>query len=112
MLLESMFSLLYGITSITSVIHIHIFCTELPKNTSEEEKETTYTSICNLTQTSDIKHQLNHKLGLMGYDKVSLKILLGNRQMQSRIKEEVLNYLKKTGNMERIYIYIFCSSSN
>ncbi len=44
-------------------------------------------------------NQFNHKLGLMGYNKVSLKILLGNRQMQSRIKEEVFDYLKKTGNM-------------
>ncbi len=32
-----------------------MYCTELPKNTSEEETETTDASTCNLTPSSDIK---------------------------------------------------------
>ncbi len=38
---------------------LHIFCTEFPKNTNEEETETTDNSTCNLTHSSDIKQYLN-----------------------------------------------------
>ncbi len=51
-MLESVFSLLYGRGAL-----VHILCTEFPKNTSEEEKETTDASTCNLTRSSDIMKQ-------------------------------------------------------
>ncbi len=54
MLLESKFSLLYGRRCLyTSSVQ------NFQRNTSEEEKETTDTSTCNLTRSSDIKQHQN-----------------------------------------------------
>ncbi len=38
---------------------VHLFCTEFPKNTSDEETKTTDVSTCNRTRSSDIKQHQN-----------------------------------------------------